>query len=179
MNTKKLKRSIVTIPLTAAVVWTSGCASIITSGDRTISIASQPDAAMVTIYDVEKNVVATGATPARIKLKKGAGYFKGADYRLVIAKPGYQQQEIEIRHTINGWYFGNFLIGGLLGMVVVDPLTGGMWALKPDKVNVNLTPAATTENDLALPVVTINQLAPSQKAHLVPLASARTLWQKD
>ena len=179
MKTKQLRNSIITMPLAAAVLWTSGCASIITSGDKTISISSQPDAATVTVYDMDKNVVATGETPTKIKLKKGAGYFKAADYRLLIAKAGYQSQEVEIRHDINGWYFGNFFIGGLLGMVVVDPLTGGMWALKPDKVAVNLAPAATSLNDVALPVVTIDQLTPAQKAKLVPLASANSPWHKD
>jgi len=171
MNTRHLKNSIITLPLTAAILWTAGCASIVTSGDKTVSIASQPDAATVTVYDLEKNVVATGETPTKIKLKKGAGYFKGADYNVVIAKAGYQPQEIEIRHTIGGWYFGNLFIGGLLGMVVIDPLTGGMWALKPDKLDVNLAPAATGQNEVTLPVVTINQLTPAQKDRLVPLAS--------
>jgi hypothetical protein len=33
--------------------------------------------------------------------------------------------------TIDGWYWGNLLIGGIIGMVFVDPLTGAMWKLDP------------------------------------------------
>lgn len=83
-----------------------GCASIFTSGDRTIPINSNPGAATVTVYDTANKVVATGTTPAQIRLKKGAGYFKGADYRLVVEKTGYQRREFEIKHNLNGWYFG-------------------------------------------------------------------------
>src|SRR2546426_656523 len=85
----------------------AGCASIFTSGDRTIPVSSNPSAANVTVYDKQNMVVANSITPTKIKLKKGAGYFKGADYRLVVEKSGYQPREFEIKHNINGWYFGN------------------------------------------------------------------------
>jgi len=38
---------------------------------------------------------------------------------------------------MSGWYWGNILIGGLIGMLVVDPLTGAMYKL-PDGANANL-----------------------------------------
>jgi uncharacterized protein YceK len=163
-----IKNITTTAILAASCIWLSGCASIITSGDRKIQVTSHPDAATITVYDMNQNVVASGLAPTKIKLKKGAGYFQGADYRMVIAKPGYQSREIEIRHNINGWYFGNFFIGGLLGLVVVDPLTGGMWTLEPGKVDVELTSSATS-SDATIPIVTPDQLTPAQRARLVPL----------
>lgn len=34
-----------------------------------------------------------------------------------------------------GWYLvGNIFIGGLIGWLIVDPLTGAMWTLSPDMI---------------------------------------------
>ena len=30
---------------------------------------------------------------------------------------------------MDGWYAGNILIGGLLGLLIIDPATGSMWKL--------------------------------------------------
>ena len=34
---------------------------------------------------------------------------------------------LEITPDFNGWYIGNILFGGLIGMIIVDPATGDMW----------------------------------------------------
>lgn len=170
MKTKHVKNSVLTAALAVSCIWVTGCASIITSGDRTIPVRSQPVAATVIVCDSENNVVANSITPTKIKLKKGAGDFEGADYRMVISKDGYQPKEIEIQHNINGWYFGNLFIGGLLGMVMVDPLTGGMWVLKADKIDVELAPTVGL-NEPALPVLTLGEITQAQRERLEPLNS--------
>ncbi len=30
---------------------------------------------------------------------------------------------------LDGWYFGNLIFGGLLGILIIDPATGAMWRL--------------------------------------------------
>jgi hypothetical protein len=45
-----------------------------------------------------------------------------------------------VHATINGWYFGNLAFGEMIGMLVVDPLTGAMDTLKPDHIDQALTP---------------------------------------
>jgi len=35
---------------------------------------------------------------------------------------------------------GNIIFGGLVGMIVVDPLTGAMWDLEPADIEQPLTP---------------------------------------
>lgn len=144
----------------------TGCASIVTSGDRTIPVNSAPSGANVTVYDMNKKVVASAVTPAQIKLKKGAGYFKGAQYRVLVEKDGYQPCEYQIKPDINGWYWGNFGFGGMLGLVVVDPLTGAMWVLKPDKIEAQLSvcpPGASTaalSSDAKVEHAALKQKAP-------------------
>jgi hypothetical protein len=39
---------------------------------------------------------------------------------------------------LSGWYFGNLLFGGIIGLAIVDPISGKMWTL-PDNANGNLT----------------------------------------
>jgi len=39
---------------------------------------------------------------------------------------------------LNGWYIGNLLFGGLIGLLIVDPLTGAMWTLDPKDINLIL-----------------------------------------
>ena len=138
-----------------------------------IEVTSTPSAATVTVYDRKNMVVTSSVTPTTVKVKKGAGYFKAAEYRLVVEKTGYQPMEFEIRHDINGWYWGNFALGGLLGFLVVDPLTGGMWELKPDKIDAELIPVqpAVTLGEQRLVILARQQLTPEQQKHLVPLTA--------
>jgi hypothetical protein len=156
------------LAVVALVIGSCGCASIITGGDKKIEIASTPSDAIITVYGKGGDVILTDKTPAKIKLKKKASYFKGADYRLVIQKAGYRDFELELKHNINGWYFGNFGFGGLIGFLVVDPLTGGMWTIRPDKVDAQLTPGQssgiTSSEDLV--ILTKDQLTPEQQQHL-------------
>ena len=136
-------------------------------------VTSNPTAATVTVYDTRSNVVTTATTPTTVKLKKGAGYFKAAAYRLVVEKAGYQPREYEIRHNINGWYWGNFALDGMLGFLVVDPLTGGMWELKSDKIDAELIPVqpAVSLGEEKLVILARQQLAPEQQKRLVPLTA--------
>ena len=156
----------------ALIVGCCGCSSIITGGHEKIPVSTTPTAATITVYDKAGQTVATGTTPTELKLKKKAGYFKGADYKMVIEKPGYKTLEIPIKHDIHGWYFGNFGFGGLIGFLVVDPLTGGMWKLKPD---VGTIPPSdgTAERDKhdRLTVVLKEQLSSEQQRNLEPVQS--------
>jgi hypothetical protein len=56
--------------------------------------------------------------------------------------PGYASTEVRLDSAVSGWYWGNFAFGGLLGMLVVDPLTGAMYNLTPEKIE---TPLAASQ----------------------------------
>ncbi len=55
-------------------------------------------------------------------------------------KDGYEPRELTLSGTMSGWYIGNILFGGLIGMLVVDPQTGAMYRLEPKSLEVTLTP---------------------------------------
>lgn len=166
--------TLIQLTATTLLIACSGCSSIITGGSEKVKINSNPTEATVTVFNKKGDTVTTGTTPTTLKLKKKAGYFKGADYKLVIEKPGYKPYELALKHDINGWYFGNFGFGGLIGFLVVDPLTGGMWKLRPDEVDATLSQAGIAEvrDGEGLMVVLKEQLTPEQQSRLVPLQPA-------
>lgn len=121
-------------------VLVAGCASIIKGSDQSVTFKSDPSEARLTIADVrEGKEIHVGTTPFTTSLKRGAGYFKKAKYKVTIEKPGYRKEEVALEGTPGGWYIaGNLVFGGLIGWLIVDPATGAMWTLDPDEVNVTL-----------------------------------------
>ncbi len=55
-----------------------------------------------------------------------------------ISKQGFETKTVEITSPLNGWYVGNIIFGGLLGILIVDPLTGAMWTLSPKEIDVTI-----------------------------------------
>ncbi len=155
--------------IASAVLICSGCASIVSKTERSVRFDSDPSQAQLTVADGEGKEIYSGETPATLKLKTKRSYFKGQSYTVTFAKPGYQSQTLQIASTINGWYFGNFFFGGLLGMLVVDPLTGAMWTLTPEKFNAHLaaTQAAGGDSDAVLQVVLLKDVPSDLRGNLL------------
>jgi len=115
-----------------------GCASIVSKSDYPVSFNSDPSGAKVIITDVKAGrVVYEGKTPCTITLKAKHGFFSSAKYSVSFKLPGYETQTISLEANLDGWYFGNILFGGLIGILIVDPATGAMWKL-PDNISVTL-----------------------------------------
>src|SRR5690348_8021329 len=138
----KLKGAVIALT-GAAVLVSSGCASIVHGGNRNIPIASNPPGATVTIYDRDGKQVLKQATPFTASLSPKYRYFKGQTYRVVFEMPGYRPTEMQLTSAISGWFFGNILFGGLIGMLAVDPNTGAMYNLMPTKIDQTLAPLST------------------------------------
>jgi hypothetical protein len=155
----------------ALAVLSTGCASIVHSGKRDITLNSEPTAAKVSVYrldrkTLEASLLQTAVTPCVISLKPNAGYFKGQPYRLTFELPGYAPTSVEVRAQLSGWYFGNIVFGGLIGMLIVDPATGAMWNLTPDKISPSLTKsqAALLHSGDGFLVKLAAQVTPSEAA---------------
>lgn len=115
----------------------SGCASIISGGTQPVTIKSVPDGASVTVTNRAGEKIHNGTTPVTLTLNRGAGYFKSETYKVEVKKEGYEARQLDIVSTLNGWYIGNILFGGVVGMLAVDPATGAMYSF-PDSVNATL-----------------------------------------
>ena len=131
------------LALCGITLFNAGCATIVHSGPRKVPVASNPPGATVTIYDRAGQQVMKSTTPFTATLHPKYRYFKGQQYRVVFEMPGYQPAEVRLQSRISGWYFGNIAFGGLIGMVAVDPATGAMYNLWPEKVDQTLQPQST------------------------------------
>lgn len=135
-------RTIITRLLVISLLFSlSGCASIVSGGPKILPIMSEPDNADIEIFNLrsEENIL-KAKTPFTASLEKDAGFFQNAKYRIRINKPGYMPRETIIESGVNGWYFGNVVFGGLIGLLIVDPATGAMWKISEDNVKLKLYP---------------------------------------
>ena len=133
-----------------------------------VSINSTPDDATFTVKDRNGQVLHSGVTPETIILKSGAGFFKAGVYTISVEKDGFMTGTHTLKSTVDGWYFGNILLGGIAGMLVVDPLTGAMYRL-PEIVNVPLATEVSSTAKAELTVVSINSLSEAERANLIPM----------
>ncbi len=142
-NPKKMEildeKVLIALPLCLSIV-VSGCASIVDGGNKPVTISSSVPAAKFEIKNRGGTVVHSGKTPQTVSLSRGAGYFKKERYSVVMNKEGYEESSGVLEPTLSGWYFGNILIGGLIGMLIVDPATGAMYKL-PDNFSVPMRKA--------------------------------------
>jgi hypothetical protein len=139
----------------------AGCATIITGTTQSVTIKSVPEAAAISITNRAGEKIHSGNTPVTVALKRGAGYFKPESYTVNIQKEGFEPQEITISGQVTGWYFGNIIFGGIvLGMLIIDPLTGAMFSLSPDNVDAALSAvgAKASKNDGSLTVVLLEDV---------------------
>lgn len=116
----------------------AGCATIFNWDNRgAISLwSSQPDT-VVEVYNRGK-LIDTVTTPFTYNVRSSAGYFKKAAYEFKFSKAGYEPVS-EIRCArFSAWYWWNILLGGAVGMLIVDPLTGSMYWIDDSPIQVDL-----------------------------------------
>lgn len=111
----------------------NSCASVINGRTQDIGISSNPAGATIKVDGITK-----GMTPCNLLLKRNESH------TVTIEKEGYHPASATLTKSCSGWVWGNVLIGGLVGLGV-DAITGGMWTLEPENVQVNLSPIMPQE----------------------------------
>lgn len=152
----------------AAIFLLSSCASIVSKSSYPLSINSTPSNATVSITDKKGQEIFLGNTPAVVKLKAGSGFFSKAEYQVRFSSPGYDDRVVPVIFALDGWYFGNILLGGIIGMLIVDPATGAMWKLDTEHLNETLTSSSATVN-AEMKILDINDVPDSLKQYLVQI----------
>jgi hypothetical protein len=146
----------------AAALALCGCASIFNGQTQAVTIKSAPEGAAILVTNRAGESIHSGVAPATVTLKRGAGYFKSESYKVVMKKEGFADREVTIISTVSGWYIGNILFGGLIGMLAVDPNTGGMYVF-PETVTGTLDAATkTSQGPAALTIVSTDSLSTEQ-----------------
>lgn len=150
-----------------AVASLGGCASIVSDSAYPVKMESSPAGAHFEVRNEAGQLVQSGTAPSVVTLKSGAGYFDGEKYTIKFTKEGFDDQLITLDSGVDGWYWGNILLGGVIGMLIVDPLTGAMYKLPPTASG-NLTPvtsdASGSSKDLSFMV--IDQVPESERHKL-------------
>lgn len=148
----------------------TGCASIISQSNWAVAIKSTPDTANFSITNQNGDKIHSGTTPATVNLASGAGYFDGEKYTLSFSKPGFQDTTATLDTSLNGWYFGNLVFGGILGILVIDPATGAMFKLPPEFSAVLPAKLSSLENSASdISVLSLNDVPEELRAQLVPV----------
>ncbi len=116
----------------ALVGLTAGCASIMSGSNQEVTFNSSPDGATVAI---DGRVI--GKTPITTMLKKKSGQ------TLTFSKNDYMPLTMQLETQIDGWFWGNIVIGGLFGSTT-DGLSGAVNEYSPNQYMVTLQPSGST-----------------------------------
>lgn len=121
------------VPLAAAaLVASSGCASIMSKSRYDVTIDTNPSGRTIRVTDRDGGVVHSGPTPVTLKLRSSAGYFRTAEYEIEVVEGERAIARRRLEAGLDGWYFGNILFGWFIGFLFIDPVTGAMWSLEDE-----------------------------------------------
>ena len=123
----------------------SNCATIMRDNVEPITLNASPTKVDIKIVDKNGITVFEGQTPTTINLKTSAdGYFNPQHYTVYARKDGYEDYQTHIDYHVSGWYWANIIFGGLIGMLIIDPISGDMYYLEQDNPMIHL---ATLQNE--------------------------------
>jgi hypothetical protein len=115
------------VSLLISCVLLTSCATILEGSRQEVSIHSNPAGANIFINGENK-----GATPRTILMKR-----KISARTVVLSIDGYENYEVNTKRKLNGYFFGNILLGGVIGMAI-DAATGAMYRITPAFIDVDL-----------------------------------------
>ncbi|WP_158825438.1 PEGA domain-containing protein [Mucilaginibacter lacusdianchii] len=152
--------------LMAIAVLNSSCATIFGRSNYSVAINSNPVGSSITITDKKGVTVYQGNTPATVKLKSSSGYFAKGQYQVKFHMNGYEDRVVTLNSKLNGWYFGNILLGGLIGMLIIDPASGAMYKINDLAVNESLQQNTNTAQASELNIMDIHSVPTSALKNL-------------
>lgn len=148
----------------------SGCASIVSDWEWPVTIDSVPSGAQVLVKDADGASIASGTTPLQVTLDSGDGYFGRGAYTIETTTAAGTTSTATLKSHFNWWYVGNVVFGGLIGFLIVDPLTGAMYRFD-DRFVVGApdTTGCLAPLDGGVQFVRVAELPAGMREHLVPV----------
>ena len=127
----------------------SGCATLFAPSKWPLKIDTKPEGAWVKVINRNGDVKFEGTTPATVFLPAGRFYFKKETYTVKLFMTGAEDKSIPVGSVTNTYYWLNFLWGGLIGFVLIDPASGAMYQLDRESIEVkyNMTTGKAREID--------------------------------
>jgi hypothetical protein len=114
----------------SVVALLSGCSSIINGRVQTVTINSNVKDAEILV-----NGAVVGRTPFTGLLKRGSGT------TVTVQKEGYESKTATLVTSVEPWFWGNIVLGGLLGSTT-DAANGNMYKYSPATIEIDLEPVA-------------------------------------
>jgi hypothetical protein len=114
-----MKFATMAVLTSTAALMLSGCATVTEGKSDPLAITTVPvDGAKCTL----KNGVGTWylTTPGSVEIHKSK-----TDLEITCTKPGYQDAHVTLESHLEGWTFGNLILGGVIG-IGVDAASGAM-----------------------------------------------------
>ncbi|UOG74416.1 hypothetical protein MTX78_20135 [Hymenobacter tibetensis] len=163
----------VTLPFAlAATLLLGSCASIVSKSRYPVVISSVPAGANFTVTNRDGKEVFSGVAPTAVTLKSGSGYMRREIYTLTFKKEGFEDKKLTLESDVNGWYFGNIVFGGLIGFLIVDPLTGAMYRISDKEIQGALSPIGQGFNPTdthPLHIMSLNDVPDALRSKMVPV----------
>jgi PEGA domain len=158
-----MKKLVVSGFIVVSAFFLSSCASIVAGGPSVLQANSNPAGATVTAKGLNNGESLSGQTPTSFTLNKGS------DYELTFELEGYRSEVIVVRRTINGWFWGNFLLG--LVPMIIDAATSNMWQHTMSIAEVDFTmQTANTDGSITAQAVVVTYNAEGkQQFNRVPI----------
>lgn len=125
-------KNVLALLLAVTVILSTGCASIVSGTDQKLTFNSEPEEATVT---VSGRVL--GKTPLTVPVDRGS------NQSITFEKEGYKTYTAQLSTTTNPWFFGNIVLGGLVGSTT-DGVSGAIHEFSPDQYFVTLKPDTPT-----------------------------------
>jgi len=157
----------------AALILLSGCASTLKGTTQEVDLRSVPTGATVAVSGQ------TATTPVKFKLKRNQ------DHVATFTKDGYPERQAHLKQRVNGAFYGNLAVGGIVGMAV-DMGNGAAYDLSPSNIEMNMatgvmrefedgeTVLSTADAPSPTPMVTSGALAAAPPAAPPPSPAAPT-----
>ena len=136
-----MKKVFATLILTLIAGLTASCATIMHDNAQPIPIKANVDKVDIRIINQQGETVFEWQTPTVLTLNAAEknGYFNPEKYTVIASKNGFKTQQTIIDWHISGWYLvGNFFFGGMIGYLLIDPISGDMYYLDKE-VNLNMS----------------------------------------
>lgn len=118
----------------------SSCASLKSTNVYSIYIETEPPGAEVTLRDKKNIKVGQFISPDSIIVDAGRGFFIRERYSIDLELQGHEDQTVLLPMKLDKWYLSNILFVNLLGLFIIDPITGAMWEPAFNEVLIKLDP---------------------------------------
>lgn len=163
-------KKLILLGCAAILLISTSCATVMSTNSWPITINSAPVEAKISIKNKKGVEIYTGHTPATVDLKSSQGYFNKSKYEVTFSKDGFEDKTVPVEFKFNGWYVGNVLFGGLIGLLIVDPISGAMFKIKTKSLDETLVKKIGDSSEQEkLAIYSLDEIPEEWKQHLVQI----------